>query len=152
MKEIYFYNTASRDFLRDIALLVEKLFKKKIKVLILCPDDDVVSIFDNFLWSFKEESFIPHIVLGEYRDQLETIIISKEQLNIESCATLIVFKGSAVDSKYCNKFDKTYYFFDDNNENEKKMARTVWKESIKTGKKCKYWKVKENKWILVRTE
>ena len=112
MKEFYFYNTGSRDFLKDISLLVEKLFKQGIKVFIICPDDAVVSIFDDFLWSFREESFIPHIVLDTNCVKLETIIISKERLFIESFKSLIVFKGSTIDMDYCNQFEKTYYFFD----------------------------------------
>ena len=151
MREIFFYNIESRDFLKDIALLTEKLFKEGIKVLIICPDDDVASIFDNFLWSFREESFIPHIVLERDSVQLETVIISKEQLDIVSFKALIVFKGSTVATDYCNKFEKTYYFFDDKNDNEKNLARTAWRESIKLGAKCKYWKFEKNKWNLVRT-
>ena len=89
MKEIFFYNITSRDFFKDSAILIEKLFKQGIKVLILCPDDEVTSFFDDFLWSFKEESFIPHTVLDRDSSQLETIIISKKQLSIESFKTLM---------------------------------------------------------------
>ena len=151
MKEIFFYNTESRDFLKDIALLTEKLFKLGLKVLIICPDDTVSSFFDDFLWSYKEDSFVPHIVVDKNYNQLETIIISKAQLDIESFKTLIVFNGSTVDTVYCNKFDKTYYFFDNNKQNERKMARAIWKEAINLGSRCKYWKVEKNKWNLVRT-
>ena len=151
MKEFFFYNITSRDFFKDSAILIEKLFKQGMKVLILCPDDEVTSFFDDFLWSFKEESFIPHTVLDRDSSQLETIIISKKQLSMESFKTLIVLKGSIVNTDYCNGFEKTYYFFDDNNDNEKKSARTLWRESVKLGTKCKYWKVEKNKWNLVRT-
>ena len=151
MKEIFFYNITSRDFFKDSAILIEKLFKQGIKVLILCPDDEVTSFFDDFLWSFKEESFIPHTVLDRDSSQLETIIISKKQLSMESFKTLIVLKGSIVNTDYCNRFEKTYYFFDDYNDDEKKLARTLWRESVKLGTKCKYWKVEKNKWNLVRT-
>ena len=150
MKEIFFYNITSRDFFKDSAILIEKLFKQGIKVLILCPDDEVTSFFDDFLWSFKEESFIPHTVLDRDSSQLETIIISKKQLSMESFKTLIVLKGSIVNTDYCNRFEKTYYFFDDNNDDEKKLARTLWRQSVKLGTKCKYWKVEKNKWNLMR--
>ena len=151
MKEFFFYNITARDAFKDSAILIEKLFKQRIKVLILCADDEVTSFFDDFLWSFKEESFMPHKVLDRDASQLETIIISKKQLTMEDFKTLIVLKGSIVNTDYCNRFEKTYYFFDDNNDDEKKMARTLWRESVKLGTKCKYWKVEKNKWNLVRT-
>ena len=151
MKEFFFYNIAARDFFKDSAILTEKLFKQGIKVLILCPDDEVTTFFDDFLWSFKEESFIPHKVFDRDNNQLEAIIMSKEQIFMEDFKTLIVLKGSMVDTDYCNRFEKTYYFFDDNNNNEKKLARRLWLEAVKLGTKCKYWKVEKNKWNLVRT-
>ena len=151
MKEFFFYNITARNFFKDSAILIESLFKEGIKVLILCPDEEVTSFFDDFLWSFKEESFIPHKVWDKDTNQLETILISKEQLSIENFKTLIVLKGSRVDTDYCNRFEKTYYFFDDNNDDEKKLARTLWRESIRLGAKCKYWKIEKNKWNLVRT-
>ncbi len=147
---MFFYNIESRDFFKDISLLTEKLFKQGIKVLIFCPDDSVTKLLDDFLWTFKEESFLPHIVVDRNYCPLETIIISKDKLNVESFETLIVFKGSSVDPEFCKKFEKTYYFFDDNNAEEKKLARAVWREALKIGIKCNYWKVENNRWILVR--
>ena len=151
MKEFFFYNITARDAFKDSAILIEKLFKQRIKVLILCADDEVTSFFDDFLWSFKEESFMPHKVLDRDASQLETIIISKKQLTMEDFKTLIVLKGSIVNTDYCNRFEKTYYFFDDNNDAEKKLARNLWREAVKLGTRCKYWKVEKNKWNLVRT-
>ena len=151
MKEFFFYNITARDAFKDSAILIEKLFKQRIKVLILCADDEVTSFFDDFLWSFKEESFMPHKVLDRDASQLETIIISKKQLTMEDFKTLIVLKGSIVNTDYCNRFEKTYYFFDDNNDDEKKLARNLWREAVKLGTRCKYWKVEKNKWNLVRT-
>ena len=73
MKEFFFYNITARNFFKDSAILIESLFKERIKVLILCPDEEVTSFFDDFLWSFKEESFMPHKVLDKDTNQLETI-------------------------------------------------------------------------------
>ena len=81
MKEFFFYNITARDFFKDSAILIENLFKRGIKVLILCPDHEVTSFFDDFLWSFKNESFIPHTVLDTDTNQLDSIIISKEHQN-----------------------------------------------------------------------
>jgi len=151
LKEFFFYNITERDFFKDSAILIEQLFKQGIKALILCPDDEVSSFFDDYLWSFKEESFIPHTVLDSDTSHLEAIIISKEKLSMAAFKTLVILKGSIVDTDYCNRFEKIYYFFDDNNDDEKKLARTLWRESVKQGTNCKYWKVEKNKWNLMRT-
>lgn len=150
MKEFFFYNIAGRDFFKDSAILIEQLFKQGKKALIVCSDDEVSSFFDDYLWSFKEESFIPHTVLDRETSQLETIIISKEKLSMAAFKSLVILKGSIVDTDYCNRFEKIYYFVDDNNDDEKKLARTLWRESVKQGTNCKYWKVEKNKWNLVR--
>ena len=151
MRELYFYNTSSRDFLGDITQLIERLYIQEHKVIVLCPDNDVSAIVDEYLWSYKDESFLPHIKVDKDPSEFDSIVISSYQLNLESYKTLIVFKGSSVEIDYINYFKKVYYFFDNSKNDEREVARTLWKEAIKSGTKCKYWQVQENKWILVRS-
>ena len=150
MSEIYFYNTSSRDFLRDITLLIERLYLLEHKVIVLCPDNNVSAIVDDYLWSYKDESFLPHSIADQDHSELDSIIISSHQLNLDFYKILIVFKGSSISFDYSNNFEKVYYFFDDNSNDEREIARTLWKEAKKSGTKCKYWQVQENKWTLVR--
>tara|TARA_R110002167_G_C12290761_1_gene616082 strand:- start:45 stop:482 length:438 start_codon:yes stop_codon:yes gene_type:complete len=47
------------------ARLVEKVFSKEHRVLIVCDSGQQLEALDKLLWSFKEESFIPHLISDE---------------------------------------------------------------------------------------
>ena len=44
--------------------LIEKVYKMGMDILILVDDKEKAQAFDQLLWSFKPESFIPHQVIG----------------------------------------------------------------------------------------
>lgn len=46
--------------------LIEKLYSKKHIVYVHCQQAHEASQFNELLWTFKEESFVPHCMVGEY--------------------------------------------------------------------------------------
>ena len=59
--------------------------------------------------------------------------------------------GILLQEKDWQKFTKVYYFFDDQENEERKNARFMWKSFSTVNVVCKYWVTKENKWILARS-
>lgn len=57
---VTFYDTAADQRLDRIARLVEAAAERGLGVLIHCADADSAEAVDLFLWSWKQESFIPH--------------------------------------------------------------------------------------------
>lgn len=45
--------------------LIEKAYLKKHRIFIYCDDKATAEDLDELLWSFKDESFIPHNIQGE---------------------------------------------------------------------------------------
>lgn len=45
--------------------LLEKAYKRHHRVYVHCIDQQHCHRFDDLLWTFKDESFIPHHILGE---------------------------------------------------------------------------------------
>ena len=60
LKKAFFYNTSHRDIVADIAWLAENIFKKNNKIVIFCTDQETAEVIDDFLWSTRDDSFIPH--------------------------------------------------------------------------------------------
>ncbi len=58
--------------------IVERLYGEDERVLILCPDPDEARHLDRLLWTFRQESFIPHGMLGEVDAELTPILIALE--------------------------------------------------------------------------
>lgn len=56
--------------------LVERIRARSLRVLIYCPDEDEARHLNRLLWTFREESFIPHGLVGEVDPILTPVLIS----------------------------------------------------------------------------
>ncbi|NCA71788.1 MAG: DNA polymerase III subunit chi [Sphingobacteriia bacterium] len=56
--------------------LVERIHSSGARVLIHCPDVEQARHLDRLLWTFREESFLPHGRVGQIDSELTPILIS----------------------------------------------------------------------------
>lgn len=42
--------------------LIEKYYQKGAKILVLCPSNESVQLYDDLLWTYRADSFLPHVV------------------------------------------------------------------------------------------
>ena len=148
LEKAYFYNSSQRDIIADILLLTEKLYKMRNTVLICCKDYENVKIIGDFLWSYKEDGFIPHSIEKEDQTTVYPILITSEIDKDYKHNTLLALNGVLVEEKVCKQFANVYYFFDNQENKEKENARIMWKLLTSQNVVCKYWVNKENKWVL----
>lgn len=59
--------------------LIEKLYGKKHQVYVHCQHQEEAHRFSQLLWSYKETSFIPHGLIGEYSSEDSPIQIGFNQ-------------------------------------------------------------------------
>ncbi|QIK38212.1 DNA polymerase III subunit chi [Caldichromatium japonicum] len=69
--------------------IVERLYEAGKRILILCPDRDEARHLDRLLWTFKQESFIPHGLVGAVDASLTPIMISLDGLPSEGYPSLL---------------------------------------------------------------
>lgn len=53
------------DYWLFVCNLIEKLYQNKHRIFVWCPDKVTSEYIDEYLWTFKPESFIPHNLQGE---------------------------------------------------------------------------------------
>ena len=152
LEKAFFYNATRREILNDIAILTEKLYKKNNHILLYCADQETVDTLDEYLWSYREDSFIPHSKKNNEKKLFYPILITNEILNEHEHNILLVLNGVLIKETDWTKFNKVYYFFDEQNLEEKENARSMWKSFSSLEIDCRYWVNKENKWILANSD
>jgi DNA polymerase-3 subunit chi len=72
------YNSASASSPRPRGPAIERRsgLREAPRVLIHCPEPQQARHLDRLLWSFREESFLPHGLVGETNAELTPILIS----------------------------------------------------------------------------
>lgn len=56
--------------------LVARIRASDLRVLIHCPDAEQARHLDRLLWTFREDSFVPHGVVGKVDAELTPVLIS----------------------------------------------------------------------------
>ena len=123
---VYFYSLGETD---DINLclcqLVQKLYKENKKIIIIDNNDKLTDI-DKLLWSFQQNSFLPHKILSKDDDPDSPILlVSYQNINkvalFESYSEIINnSEMPLIDYKAFNNIHE----FVLNNEEHKKICRT----------------------------
>ena len=151
LEKAFFYNVSHRDVVADIAWLAENIFKKNNRIVIFCADQETTEVVDDFLWSTRDDSFIPHSKKKDGKDTFDPILVTADLDGSYEHNVLLALNGVLIKEKDWQKFDKIYYFFDDQDIKEKENARSMWKSFSSLNIDCKYWINEKNKWVLANS-
>ncbi len=75
---VTFYDVPAEGRWPEVARLAGAAWRKDKPMLILCADPQEARAFDDFLWTFRDEAFIPHELVGDGaapRDEDARIVI-----------------------------------------------------------------------------
>ena len=134
----HFEKTSGRDLLVYICRLVEKGYKQGSKPIYIHFDsENEAKEFDSLLWTFRQESFVPHTILGNPEQEKTPVIIGWDSNQIETAEALInVSKEIPRASKSTSKIHEIV----GNDENKKNKAREKWKAYKANGSIVKAYK------------
>ena len=151
LEKAFFYNVSHRDVVADIAWLAENIFKKNNRIVIFCADQETTEVVDDFLWSTRDDSFIPHSKKKDGKDTFDPILVTADLDGSYDHSVLLALNGGLIKEKDWQRFAKIYYFFDDQDIKERENARSMWKSFSSLNIDCKYWINKKNKWVLANS-
>ena len=134
----HFEKTSGRDLLVYICRLVEKGYKQGSKPIYIHFDsENEAKEFDSLLWTFRQESFIPHTLLGHPEQEKTPVIIGWDTNQIETAEALI---NVSQDIPRASKSTSKIHEIVGNDENKKNKAREKWKAYKANGSIIKAYK------------
>ena len=134
----HFEKTSGRDLLVYICRLVEKGYKQGSKPIYIHFDsENEAKEFDSLLWTFRQESFIPHTILGHPEQEKTPVIIGWDTNQIETAEALI---NVSQDIPKASKSTSKIHEIVGNDENKKNKAREKWKAYKANGSIIKAYK------------
>lgn len=115
MKSATFLNTKEKEKNKLIFELVERFYYEGERIVIFCLSQDRAQEIDRFLWTYKQESFIPHkIFTYEEEEALEKIAIVYTEINPISAKILIADEKPSLG--YSMAFERIYEFVEQSKE------------------------------------
>ncbi len=144
--EWWFYHLQRTTLERAVGPLLEKCLERGWRVLAVSPDVTRRATLDEALWTFDDQSFLPH---GQSEaegldpaDQPILISSAADNLNQASVALLMDGVDLPVDADY----ERCMVMFDDGDSKARQKAREQFKAAKDAGLSARYFQQAERGW------
>jgi len=130
---------------KSIASILSKILEDNKRALIFCQNQELLNQINDGLWSFSKTKFIPHGKIDdEVESQKQPILLTSKLENNNNSDYLIMLEKA--DDEFIKKFEKSFYFFNDNNLKE---SKDLWRYYKNKSADLKFYKREKDKWVFV---
>ena len=143
--EILFYHLERQSLEQALPHLLELSLEREWRVVVQAGSDELVSALNSHLWTYRENSFLPHASDQEGLAEDQPIWLTSKPENPNEATVLFLVDGAQRDD--IHGFDRCVYMFDGADEAAIAQARQNWKSLMDKGMKATYYQQSaEGKW------
>jgi DNA polymerase-3 subunit chi len=141
MTETLFYHLERRSLEEILPGLVEKSLARGWRAAIRTDSSERSDAMDTLLWTYDDQSFLPHAQLGDGEPAAQPVLITVEEGNPNS-ANIVFYVGGATPGDWAalNDLARVVLLFDGRDEAALAAARAAWKDAKAGGHDVTYWK------------
>jgi len=143
MTDILFYHLERQPLEKVIPALLEKTLERGWRAVIRAKTAEKVQLLDEALWTYAEESFLPHAVVSEPFAEVEPIVITASMEEPNRPDILFLVEGVEF-PEAVTSYQRVVLLFDGNDDAALADARKAWKEVRARGLDSTYWQQNEN--------
>jgi DNA polymerase III subunit chi len=143
MTEVLFYHLEKRSLDDVLPSLVERTLGKGQRALIQAESAERAAAIDTLLWTYNDQSFLPHAQLGDGDAARQPALIAVEESNANNAEVLFLVGGAKPSSwagPPLKDFARAVMLFDGRDTEALDSARTAWREAKSAGHDVTYWK------------
>jgi len=144
MTEILFYHLESQPLERVLPVLIEKSLERGWKVVVETGSDERAEAIDNLLWTFRDDSFLPHARAGGSEDAAQPVLITTQPHN-PNHADVRFFVDRAVPQSG-EGYQRIVFMFSGHDPDAVTEARTAWR-ALRDGNEVTYWQQEAGRWV-----
>ena len=125
MAEILFYHLESQPLERVIPILLEKSLERGWNVVVETSSQERAEALDYLLWTYRDDSFLPHSLAGGDSDALQPVLITTRPHNPNS-ADVRFFVDRAVPQSG-EGYQRIVFLFSGHDPDAVTEARAAWR-------------------------
>lgn len=144
MSRVDFYHLQNQTLENVLPKLLEKAYETGKKIKIKVGNEERVEFINTLLWTFDDQSFIPHGSKKDGFGEMQPIWISANDDIPNEATMLFLVDGAKAETDYVQQFERVFNIFDGNSETAVNNARTFWKELKNAGIEIYYWQQDSN--------
>ena len=141
MTETLFYHLERRSLEEVLPGLVEKSLQRGWRAAIKTDSSERSDALDTLLWTYDDQSFLPHAQAGDGDAAAQPVLITVEEGNPNSAQIFFYVGGaSPADWKGLSDLARIVLLFDGRDGEALAGARAAWIEAMDAGHDVTYWK------------
>ena len=145
MTEILFYHLENQPLERVIPVLLEKTLERGWRAVVETGSIERAEALDAVLWTYRDESFLPHGVAGGEADADQPVLITTGAGNPNG-ANVRFFVDRAVPLSP-EGYDRIVYLFSGHDPDAVTEARVAWR-ALSAGNALTYWQQEsDGRWV-----
>lgn len=144
MAEIWFYHLTDSTLHDALPALLEKSLERGWRAVVEVPDDRLRDGLDQHLWSYREQSFLPHAtdVAKDMPAGEQPVLLTTDKANANG-AQVRFLAGGAMPDGGLEDYERVVLMFDGHDEAQLQDARISWKRLKAAGASVTYWQQAE---------
>jgi DNA polymerase-3 subunit chi len=147
MTEVLFYHLQRQPLERVLPQLLERSLERGWRVVVQVASDERVEALDAHLWTYREDSFLPHGTTREAETAAQPILLTTSDHNPNGAKVRFLIDGVPIPSD-AGDYDRIVLLFDGEDEDAVAAARARWGEAKAQGFDVTYWQPDaQGRWV-----
>jgi DNA polymerase-3 subunit chi len=143
MTETLFYHLERRSLDAVLPGLLEKTLERGWRAVVQTESAERADAIDTLLWTYDEQSFLPHAQMGDGKPERQPVLITVEDGNPNNAQVLFLVGGAEAppwSREDVTALTRVVLLFDGRDPDMLARARASWKEAKEAGHDVTYWK------------
>jgi len=137
MAEVLFYHLTERTLEQVLPGLVEKCLERQWRAVIQAGSRERLEAIDSLLWTFREDSFLPHAMERDGSEHQHPVWLTTEGDNPNQSQVRFLVDGAVPPD--LGAYLRGVYLFDGHDADALSQARERWKAERAAGHDVTYW-------------
>jgi DNA polymerase III subunit chi len=143
MTEVYFYHLQRQPLEKVLPTLLAKSLERGWRVVVQAGTPDRVASLDAHLWTYDEDSFLPHGTSTEEDAADNPVVLTMDTVNHNQAIARFLVDGVALPED-AGAYQRIVVLFDGNDDTYLAIARDQWKQVKAAGHEAQYWQQNED--------
>ncbi|MDO8900882.1 MAG: DNA polymerase III subunit chi [Phenylobacterium sp.] len=142
--EVWFYHMERSSLEQVLPDLLERSLARNWRAIVRGRQSDRIERLDELLWTYRDESFLPHGLAEEPHAALQPVILTTQMDNPNGADVVFLLDGA--DAGDLDGFVRCIVLFDGRDEAALATARAQWRAIKTSGLPVSYWKQMARGW------
>src|SRR4051812_16388626 len=142
MTEILIYQLQRQPLERVLPALIEKSLERGWRVIVQAASDERIDALDAHLWTFRDDSFLPHGTWRENEAAAQPILLTLTEDNPNGATVRFQIDGAGLPAD-AETYQRIVLMFDGGDADAVAAARERWTEAKAKGFDVTYWQPDE---------